>query len=94
MSEVVSVDCGVRLSIDQVDQLYTACESAIASGCHIHFDASHVEYCDTAGLQLVLSLQNTLMARDCEFHWQSPTEVLIQTAKYLGLVSLLKFPQA
>lgn len=91
MSDIVTVNCGVRLSIDQIDNLYAECETAIGTGSNIEMDCSQVEYCDTAGLQLVLSVKETLLARGCEFSWKSPTQVLTQTAQYLGLVSALNF---
>ncbi|MBT10901.1 MAG: hypothetical protein CMI02_02560 [Oceanospirillaceae bacterium] len=60
MTDTITIDCGQRLSIDQAEALFSEAEKSVHHGGEITLDASAVQFCDTAGLQLLLSLQITL----------------------------------
>lgn len=79
------VSCGERLSIDQVEHLYGEFETALSQGGDIELDAESVVFCDSAGLQLVVALQQALAKTDHQIRWRSPPAVLIETTKLLGL---------
>lgn len=89
MTDSITIDCGERLSIDRVEALFTEMEAAIRHGGQITLDATHVQFCDTAGLQLLLSLQTTLEQTGHEIAWLGFTDVVSETAGYLGLNNVL-----
>lgn len=87
---VTQVSCGERLSIDRVEQLLSEFEQAVSQGDDIELQAEHVVYCDTAGLQLVISLKDALSKTNHNVSWNKPPEVLKATADYLGLAEKLQ----
>ena len=60
----------------------------------VQLDAGSIEEIDTAGMQLLLALVNELNAQSLKTEWQSPSEVLIQTAATLGMSEALALPKA
>ena len=88
------VSCGERLSIDQVEHLYGEFETALSQGGDIELDAESLVFCDSAGLQLVVALQQALAKTDHQIRWLSPPEVLIETSKRLGLNKILNISGA
>ena len=89
MATTTSIECGERLSIDTVEKLYAAMERALLESSDVELRAADIQYCDTAGLQLVLSLRQTLATTDNDIHWHDANDVLLSTAKHLGLVAAL-----
>jgi len=89
MSDRISINCGERLSIEHVERLYSEMESALTSDADVELDGSQVHYCDTAGLQLVVSLRRELQKTGHDIHWSGSSENLSETAGYLGLCSPL-----
>jgi len=92
MTEVTTIHCGSRLSIDQVEELYQKLEGAMLSGGDLALDAGDVHFCDTAGLQMLLSLQKTLAATGNKVEWAKVAGVVKDTAGYLGLRNSLNLP--
>ncbi|UXD88236.1 STAS domain-containing protein [Thalassolituus hydrocarboniclasticus] len=93
MTDSVTIDCGERLSIEQVEKLYASAEQALATAGDISLIAGQVQYCDTAGLQLVLSLQRTLEKTGHRIHWQSVSDSVREISAYLGLTSELNLSE-
>lgn len=95
MTDNVTVDCGERLSIEQVEQLYASAEQALAlaTSGNISLIAGQVQYCDSAGLQLVLALQKTLEKTGHRIHWQSVSESVWEISGYLGLTQALNLSE-
>lgn len=60
----------------------------------VQIDAGAVEEIDTAGMQLLLALVTELNTQSLKAEWQSPSEVLIQTAAILGMSEALALPKA
>lgn len=85
MSARIRIHCGERLSIEHVEALYGEMESALASEADVELDAGQVHYCDTAGLQLLVSLRREMQKTSHDIHWSETSEVLQQTCGYLGL---------
>ncbi|MAD45739.1 MAG: hypothetical protein CMH98_12100 [Oceanospirillaceae bacterium] len=85
MTDTITIDCGQRLSIDQAEALFSEAEKSVHHGGEITLDASAVQFCDTAGLQLLLSLQITLEKTGHRIHWHSLSDAVRETAGYLGL---------
>lgn len=60
----------------------------------VQLEAGAVEEIDTAGMQLLLALVNELNSQSITSEWQTPSEVLIQTAAILGMTEALALPKA
>ena len=60
MTDTSPVNCGNRLSIDQAEALLEKLEAAVQAGGDVVLDGSEVQYSDTAGYQLLISLRKTL----------------------------------
>ncbi|WP_300424663.1 STAS domain-containing protein [uncultured Thalassolituus sp.] len=93
MTEAATIHCGNRLSIDQVEGLYQKLEAAVLSGGDLTLDAGDVHFCDTAGLQMILSLRKTLAGTGNDISWSAVTDVLKDTAGYLGIRKSLNLPE-
>lgn len=93
MTDNVMIDCGERLSIEQVETLYANAEQALATAGDISLVAGQVQYCDTAGLQLLLALQKTLEKTGNNLHWQSVSESVREISAYLGLTNELNLSE-
>ncbi|MAE21513.1 MAG: STAS domain-containing protein [Pseudomonadota bacterium] len=92
MSEATSIDCGNRLSIDQTEGLYQKFEEALLAGGDLSLNAEAVQYSDSAGFQLVLSLKQTLAATGNTIQWQGVSDNVKETAGHLGLSDHLNLP--
>lgn len=93
MTDNVMIDCGERLSIEQVETLYANAEQALATAGDISLAAGQVQYCDTAGLQLLLALQKTLEKTGHNLHWQGVSESVREISAYLGLTNELNLSE-
>jgi ABC-type transporter Mla MlaB component len=92
MSERIRIHCGERLSIEHVEALYSEMESALSSEADVELDGGDVHYCDTAGLQLLVSLRRELQKTSHDVHWLASSDTLRETSGYLGLCSSLGLP--
>lgn len=92
MNQTVSIQCGERLSIERVEDLYNDMDAALRNGSDIELEADRVQFCDTAGLQLVLSLQQALSASGHQLLWKEPTDVIYETSQLIGLQDLIGLP--
>ncbi|MEK9712498.1 MAG: STAS domain-containing protein [Thalassolituus sp.] len=93
MAEVTNIDCGNRLSIDQAEDLYQKFEAALLAGGDVAVNAESVQYSDTSGLQLLLSLQKTLATTGNSISWAGVSSNVLETAGYLGLSKPLNLPE-
>lgn len=94
MSEAITIHCGERLSIEQVEALLPQLEESLHASGGVILDGADVQYCDTAGLQLLLSLQKTLSQTGHAVQWSNTSDVLLETAGYLGLRAALHLPES
>lgn len=85
MTEKNTIDCGARLSIDQAESLYQKFEAALLTGADLSLNAGQVQFCDTAGLQMIISLKKTLAQTGNDIAWEETSDNLKETASYLGL---------
>ena len=93
MTDNVIIDCGERLSIEQVEKLYASAEQVLATAGDISLVAGQVQYCDSAGLQLVLALQKTLEKTGHRIYWQSVSDSVREISGYLGLTQALNLSE-
>lgn len=92
MADKTTIDCGTRLSIDQVEGLYQSFEAALLTGAVLSLEASNVQFCDTAGLQMIISLKKSLAQTGHDITWGGVSDNLKETAGYLGLSEPLNLP--
>ncbi|WP_430459795.1 STAS domain-containing protein [Thalassolituus sp. LLYu03] len=93
MTEGITIDCGERLSIEHAEELLHQLEKSLQESADIVLDGSRIQYCDTAGLQLICALQKSLSKTDHTIQWQGTSSVLLETAGYLGLTSALNLSE-
>nr|WP_281423948.1 STAS domain-containing protein [Oceanobacter mangrovi] len=77
------------MSIECVEALHQEMEQAVRDAQDIFLKADDVQYCDTAGLQLLLALVQTVQAAGLQISWQGVSDVVRDTSKLLGLTSAL-----
>lgn len=78
-----------NLTIATVESLHEELESALTEGVDIVFDGSHVQRCDTAGLQTLLAFKLELDKHRHSLSWKDASETLTQVATLLGLETML-----
>ena len=93
MSQSVSIDCGARLSIERVEVLHQEMEQALRDARDIELKADEVQYCDTAGLQLILALFRAVESAGHSVSWSGVSEVVSDTASILGMSDALTLAQ-
>lgn len=93
MSDSCPISCGSRLSIDQAESLYERFEAAVLAGGDVVLDAGEVEYSDTAGYQLIISLNKTLATTGHTVKWQEVSDNIREITGYLGLKQVLNLPE-
>jgi anti-anti-sigma regulatory factor len=83
-----------ELTIYTVGELYPQCLAWLDAGAAdldgLQVDAQAVVEVDAAGVQLLMSLSNALVARQCQLHLVSPSEPLSAACQALGAGGLVK----
>lgn len=74
-----------QLTIVQVAACKTALLDEINNNDIIEFDDSAVERIDTLGIQLIFAAALYVCAQNKQLVWQSPSKVIQQSIKQLGL---------
>lgn len=93
MSEGHQVECGERLTIEQVESLYSQLETALLEHEKIELIADRVQQCDTASLQLIVNLMKASKQQGPTVKWVKPSQALINVAELLGLLEPLELTQ-
>jgi len=93
MSEGKQIECGERMTIEQVESLYTQLESAALEHDHIELIADRIQQCDTASLQLIANLFRMSKQQGHSIKWVKPSESILNVAKLLGLIEPLELTQ-
>jgi ABC-type transporter Mla MlaB component len=93
MSEGQRVECGERMTIEQVESLYSQLESALLAHEKIELVADQVQHCDTASLQLIVNLIKTSKQQGHTVNWIKPSQAIINVAELLGLLEPLELTQ-
>jgi len=83
------IDCGERLTIEQVENLYSQMESVMMEYDEIELVADRVQQCDTASLQLILNFQRSSEKSGHKVQWRSPSDPILNVADLLGMTELL-----
>lgn len=90
-----SITLPSTLTIQSVSTDHKAlCERISTIEAPVTIEAAAVEEIDTAGMQLLLALVNELNSQSIKTQWQSPSDVLIQTAATLGMSEALALSKA
>lgn len=93
MAKAKQIECGERMTIEQVESLYSQLESAALENDHIELIADHVQQCDTASLQLIVNLFRMSKQQGHTVKWLKPSPAIINVAKLLGLIEPLELTQ-
>lgn len=93
MSKGHQVECGERMTIEQVESLYSRLELALLEGDNIELIADRVQQCDTASLQLIVNLLKTSKQRGHTVTWVKPSPAIVNVAELLGLIEPLELTQ-
>lgn len=93
MSEGQQIECGERMTIEQVESLYSQLESALLEHDKIELIADRVQQCDTASLQLILNLLRASKSLGHSVRWVKPSPAIINVAGLLGLTESLELTQ-
>jgi ABC-type transporter Mla MlaB component len=91
--KVKQVECGERMTIEQVESLYSQLESALLEHDQIELIADRVQQCDTASLQLILNLLRISKQQGHTVKWIKPSPAVINVAELLGLSEPLELQQ-
>ncbi len=79
------LELGSKCTIVRAEELHAKMESLLQTGQDIQVDATTVEQCDTAALQLLLAFHFELQKLGRKLHWQAPSEATLNAAKLIGL---------
>jgi len=90
VSNSISIQCEDVLNIAGVNLLHQDLKTAINDADEIILKANTVERIDAATLQLFISLINDSEKLGVTVRWDNPSDAVIDSAKVLGLLNLLK----
>jgi len=79
------LELGSKCTIVRAEELHAKMESLLQTGHDVEIDASTVEQCDTAALQLLLAFHKELENLGRDLTWKSPTDATLSAAKLIGL---------
>lgn len=88
-----SIECGEALTISNVAGLHSKLSKALETSSLIEIDVQSVEKVDTAGLQLLVALQQELSKSSGQLKWNKPSEVFTQAVAISGVASYLGFSE-
>ncbi len=83
------VTLGERLTIESAAELRERLQTVLGDGASLRIDAHAVERVDTAGLQVLASLQKTLEARGGGLKWEGFSEEMLDALELAGMKRLL-----
>ena len=89
MPEAKQIECGERMTIEHVESLYSQLEAAAQENDYIELIADRVQQCDTASLQLILSLLRMSKEQGHTVKWVKPSPAILNVAQLLGLTEPL-----
>lgn len=93
MPEGQQIECGERMTIEQVESLYSQLETALLDHEKIELIADRVQQCDTASLQLIVNLLRASKQQGRSVKWVKPSQAIINVAELLGLTESLELTQ-
>ena len=88
MSEI-NIECGEVVDISKVSEMYQRLNEALEQEGPVSLHAGAIERIDTAALQMFVSFFQEVKKRHRDVSWKAPTEVLLRSAKFLGMSQIL-----
>lgn len=85
-----NIDLGSDLTIRTVAQIKSAIDYKLQQGTDIQLSAQSLQKIDTAGLQLIYSLVQTLEKSSSQIHWSGTSDLINDAAQQLGLPELIQ----
>ena len=92
-SKKVTVKCGEALTIANVADLHSRLTKALDKSSTIELDTHEVEKVDTAGLQLLVALNQELEKSSGHLTWKNPSDALSEAIQTTGMAPYLTFNQ-
>jgi anti-anti-sigma regulatory factor len=93
MPSPVSVELPEKLTIVSVDALHEQFEPLLQNSAELILSAESVARVDTAGLQIMASVCQSLRKQNISFSWSGVPEVLRESAAQLGMTELISLPE-
>lgn len=90
--DMTSIDCGDVLTIAKVTELQAQLKESLGRGTEIKLHAENIERIDASVLQLYTAFFNAAATRKIKASWIEPSEVLLRSARLLGLSAKLELP--
>ncbi len=87
------IHLGADLTIRSVTALKALIDENLTNGFDIKLAAGDLQKIDTAGLQLIYSLSNTLEKTSQSITWVSSNSIINDAAKQIGLPQLMESPE-
>lgn len=84
-----AINLGFELGIQSVAACKQLLEDSLASGFDVKINTAELQKIDTAGIQLLLSLKQTLRKRGQDIVWEGTSSVIDNTLAALGLANLV-----
>ena len=89
MSAENSLSLAEEISIMNVAEWQSTLLEVLENSTVINLDAAELCRIDTAGMQLLTAFVMQAQSAGIDFKWQNPSQILIGTAKQLGLEQAL-----
>ncbi len=93
MPSPVSVELPEKLTIVNVDALHEQFEPLLQESAELILSAESVARVDTAGLQIMASVCQSLNKRNISFTWSQVPECLREGAEQLGMAEMISLPE-
>lgn len=87
------IELNAKSTIIRAEELHAQMEKVLQTGQDVEINASHVEQCDTATLQLLLAFHNELSKDGRRLTWSAPSEQTLYAAKLIGVEEPLGLTQ-
>ena len=85
-----SIVIGSELTIKNVADFKQQIDDSLIQQDEIRLDAAELQKIDTAGLQLLFSLQKSLQKSGHQIEWTNQSDVIVSAAKIVGMESLFE----
>lgn len=92
--DVTKLDCGEVLAIAQATEVHSQLKESLGRGGEIELNAANIERIDASVLQIYSAFFKAAAARKIKASWIEPSEVLLRSARLLGLSADLNLPKA
>lgn len=87
--QVTVIDCGNSLDIRGIEEFRAGLVHAFEAEKPISLLAKDIDRIDTSGLQILCALVHDAKAKNISVKWESPSQAMLDAARYTGLTESL-----